>query len=65
MADKNGRNEFLSWLALIMLVGLCLFLRFPDLFKTPNSKVIEPWGDGFKTYLALVYHLRYDSSYTR
>ncbi len=65
MADKNGRNEYLSWLALITLVGLCLFLRFPDLFKTPNSKVIEPWGDGFKTYLALVYHVRYDSSYTR
>lgn len=65
MADTNKRNEWLSWMVLLVLTGGCIFLRFPDIVQTPNSKVIEPWGDGYKTYLALVYHLRHDTSYNR
>lgn len=52
-----------TWALLLVLAAGCIFLRFPDFFQAPNSKVIEPWGDGFKSYLALVYHIKYDTSY--
>ncbi len=51
----------------ILLLGLMLALlygRFPMYFNWDNSKVISGWGDGYKTYVALVYHVKYDSSYT-
>jgi hypothetical protein len=51
-------------IALITTFLLLLFLRFPDFFQTPNSKVIEAYGDGIKAYTVIEYHARYDSSLT-
>ena len=35
-----------------------LALRFPDFFQSPNSGVIEPYGDGYKVYAVMEYHAR-------
>jgi hypothetical protein len=53
-----------SILLLIALAGLLLWLRFPDFFEYGNSRFIEPWGDGYKAYHAIFYHLDYDSTYS-
>ena len=50
-------------LILFLMVGL-LALRFPDFFQSPNSKVIEPYGDGYKVYAVMEYHARYDTCYS-
>lgn len=41
-----------------------IYLRFPDYFATPNTKVIESWGDGYKAYHAILYHAQYDTTLT-
>lgn len=56
--ESSGR-----FVLLILMAGL-LALRFPDFFVSPNSKVIEPYGDGYKVYAVMEYHARYDSSYS-
>jgi hypothetical protein len=48
---------------LLLMLGL-LALRFPDFFQYPNSRVIEPYGDGVKVYAVMEYHARWDSSYS-
>ncbi|MCB0545955.1 MAG: hypothetical protein KDD19_00100 [Phaeodactylibacter sp.] len=48
-------------LVLVLMAGL-LALRFPDFFQYPNSRVIEPYGDGYKVYAVMEYHARYDTS---
>ncbi len=45
------------------MAGL-LALRFPDFFQYPNSRVIEPFGDGYKVYAVMEYHARWDSAYS-
>jgi hypothetical protein len=45
-------------------MGALLWLRFPDFFKLGNYGVIEPWGDGYKTYHAFLYHVDHDSTYS-
>ncbi len=54
------RTPYLVGLFLLMIA--LLWLRFPDIFAHPNSGVIEPWGDGYKTYHALTYHAQHDTS---
>lgn len=54
----------LGRLAIVLLGIVLLWLRFPDFFATPNSKVIEPYADGLKAYTNIEYHARHDSSYT-
>ncbi|MCB0636393.1 MAG: hypothetical protein KDC54_07230, partial [Lewinella sp.] len=54
--------KHLSTLGVLLALGLLLFLRFPDFFQYGNSRVIEPWGDGYKTYHAYLYHIRHDST---
>ncbi|MEZ4989677.1 MAG: hypothetical protein R2824_04670 [Saprospiraceae bacterium] len=53
-----------GWILLLVLMSALLWLRFPDFFKLGNYGVIEPWGDGYKTYHAFLYHVRYDSTYS-
>lgn len=68
--DQPGRIPIFSREAagriavLALMLGL-LALRFPDFFQYPNSRVIEPYGDGYKVYAVMEYHARWDSSYTR
>jgi len=57
-------EETMGRLALVSLTLLLLFLRFPDFFQSPNSKVIEAYADGIKAYTVIEYHARYDSTYT-
>lgn len=45
----------------ILLVAL-IALRFPEYFAHPATQVIEPWGDGYKSYHALRYHAAYDTT---
>jgi len=56
-------RESTGRIAVLILVASLLVLRFPDFFQTPNSKVIEPYGDGYKVYAVMEYHARYDRSY--
>ncbi|MEL7122685.1 MAG: hypothetical protein AAFO07_24775, partial [Bacteroidota bacterium] len=52
-------------LLLLVIIGfLFLFFRFNDFFRTPNSRVVEPYGDGFKAYTVIWYHAKYDSTYS-
>ena len=48
---------------LVVLAGI-VWLRFPDFFQDGNSKVIEPYGDGFKAYTVVYYHAKHDSTYS-
>ncbi|MCB0558611.1 MAG: hypothetical protein H6573_26720 [Lewinellaceae bacterium] len=49
---------------ILVLMAALLALRFPDFFQSPNSGVIEPYGDGYKVYAVMEYHARYDTSCT-
>lgn len=61
----SQRNERILWVSILLIFSfLCIWFRFPDYFRTPNSKVIEPWGDGYKTYMAFIYHVKYDHTYS-
>lgn len=53
-----------GWILLLGLMAILLWLRFPDFFKLGNYGVIEPWGDGYKTYHAFLYHVQHDSTYS-
>ena len=60
---KQQINEEIAGRLLVLFLALLLlFLRFPDFFQSPNSKVIEPYGDGIKAYTVIQYHARYDST---
>jgi hypothetical protein len=58
------KKETTGIIALVIVATVFIFLRFNEFFHTPNSKVIEPWGDGYKSYAAVVYHVKYDSTYS-
>ena len=63
--NMNQRRQHIAGIFLLLfLLSGCIYLRFPEYFKTPNSKVIEAWGDGYKTYMALIYHVKYDRNYS-
>lgn len=56
------RLPYLSLLVVVML--LLLWWRFPDYFNLGQQKFIEPWGDGYKAYHAIFYHVQHDSTYS-
>ena len=53
-----------GWLILIVLSFILILLRFTEYFAFDTTKVIEPYGDGYKTYYAAQYHLKHDTSYS-
>lgn len=53
-----------GWILLLLVMACLLWLRFPDFFQYGNDGFIEPWGDGYKTYHAYLYHVRHDSTYS-
>lgn len=53
-----------AWVLLLVLMVSLLWLRFPDFIKYNNDGFIEPWGDGYKTYHAYLYHVQHDSTYS-
>jgi hypothetical protein len=52
----------LFFLALLVVTAVLLWLRFPDFFAHTNTRFIEPWGDGYKTYDAIFYHVDHDTT---
>lgn len=56
-------SRFIPVVFLILLTVLLLWWRFPDFFSHGNTRFIEPWGDGYKTYFAAFYHIQHDSTY--
>ncbi|MCB9273307.1 MAG: hypothetical protein H6564_04655 [Lewinellaceae bacterium] len=58
-------REWTGRIAVLLLMAALLALRFPDFFQYPNSRVIEPYGDGFKVYAVMEYHARWDSTLSR
>ena len=57
-------KEWQARLVLIIFTGILIFFRFPDFFQSPNTMVIEPYGDGHKAYTTIQYHAKYDSTYS-
>ena len=53
---------YLLLLSVIML--LLMWWRLPDYFTLGQQKFIEPWGDGYKAYHAIFYHVEHDSTYS-
>lgn len=70
MNEATDKDPFTSrttqrgLLLLLLLSGLLLYLRLPEFFQHPNQEVIEPWGDGYKAYTVIQYHVKYDSTYS-
>ena len=58
------QKEWFGKLSLILIMGVLLYLRFPDMLPHGEGKVIEPYGDGYKAYTVIIYHAKYDTSYT-
>lgn len=58
---KNKPN-FLGFLLLIGLMASILWLRYADIFAQPNL-YINLYGDGFKNYATMMYHVKHDSTY--
>ena len=47
----------------LILTLLLLWWRFPDFFSAQtNQRFIEPWGDGYKAYHAIFFHIEHDST---
>ena len=49
-------------LAVLLLTGVLIALKFPDLLASKKGMVIEPYGDGLKAYMSPIYHAGYDST---
>lgn len=58
------QREWFGRLVLLLVMAVLLYLRFPDMLPTGNGKVIEPYGDGYKSYTVIAYHAKYDSTYS-
>lgn len=54
----------LTWLPVLLCGIISVVLLFPDWLDTPNTKVIEGYGDGYKAYHAILYHAKHDSTYS-
>lgn len=64
MLTTTHQSVRLAWGLLTVLVVLLLAVRFGEWFTHPTGWVIEPYGDGFKSYQVPEYHIKYDSTYS-
>lgn len=53
-----------SFLAVVLLAVVAIRFLFPDWWGHTNTRVIEGYGDGYKAYHAILYHAKYDSTYS-
>jgi hypothetical protein len=58
------KNQKVGVLLVAVVMLLLLFWRFPDFFLHANQRVAEPYGDGYKAYMVIVNHAKYDSTYS-
>lgn len=57
------KNTFGGLLLVIVLMITIVFIREPKLLTEPNSYLIGDSYDGFRSYAAMVYHVKHDSTY--
>lgn len=53
-----------SFLPTVVLAIIAIRMLFPDWWGHLNTKVIDGYGDGYKAYHAILYHAKYDSTYS-
>ena len=58
------KSTFGGLLAVIILIVAIFFIREPKLLTSPNSWLINDSYDGFRSYAAMVYHVKHDSTYS-
>lgn len=58
------KNQKIGLLVVSVIMLVLLYFRFTDFFQYANSRVVEPWGDGYKAYMAIVNHAKFDSTYS-
>ena len=53
-----------SWFILFFLLTLSLIsYRWSEWINLPSHYVVEPYGDGIKSYLVPLYHIKFDKSF--
>ena len=53
-----------SWFILFFLLTLSLIsYRWSEWINRPSHYVVEPYGDGIKSYLVPLYHIKFDKSF--
>lgn len=64
MSNTNDKLTHRQGILLVLLLtALCIGYWLGDIALHANSKVIEPWGDGYKAYTVVLYHVEHDTSY--
>lgn len=58
------KKTFGGIILLLVLMTTILFVKAPKLFTETNDWLIDDTYDGFRSYAALVYHVRHDSTYS-
>jgi hypothetical protein len=61
MLQKVKKSGWLIFFCLLA-VGLTAY-RWREWLYLPSHYVVEPYGDGIKSYLVPLYHIKFDSSY--
>lgn len=57
------RSTFGGLILVLLIMAAILFAKMPQLATSPNSWLIGDTYDGFRSYAAMVYHVRHDSTY--
>jgi hypothetical protein len=64
-AGENMKIGFYFGLAaVIVLMIVCIYIRFSAMLEARPDQVLEAWSDGYKAYETVLYHIRYDSTYS-
>jgi len=61
---QNARAHTIGITSTLVLTVLLLWWRLPDFPAYANTRVIEPYGDGYKAYATYLYHINHDSTYS-
>ncbi len=57
------KSKFGGLVIILFLIITILFVRESRLLTAPNANLINDTYDGFRTYAAMVYHIKHDSTY--
>lgn len=50
-------------ITLILLASALIYLRYEPYFQHPNTSYYHIYGDSFKNYATILYHVKHDSTY--
>ncbi|MDX2135535.1 MAG: hypothetical protein SFV52_12130 [Saprospiraceae bacterium] len=59
---KNG--FFAGLIGVVLVMSILIGFQFKAFWSSGPDRVVEAWADGFKAYQTVLYHIRYDSSYS-